>query len=388
MNPPAEATATATAVPDVPRPLAERIERAVQRLVCSPRFQRWVMRFPLTRPFARRAARDLFDLVAGFTYTQTLLAALRLKVLERLAETPMDAAALADATGLPADGAARLLEACAALRLVRRRRDGRYVPGTLGLPMLARPEVAAMVEHDALLYDDLRDPVALLRDPAGAATRLGGYWAYASNADAALLGAQDVADYSSLMAASQPLVAADILDAYDVGRHRCLLDVGGGEGGFLAAAAARAPSLQLLLMDLPAVVERATLRLGSRGLLGRTRLVGGDFRRDPLPRGADLISLVRVCFDHDDATVRGLLAAAYGALPPGGTLLIGEPMAGLAGAEPVGATYFGWYLLAMKGGRPRQPEYFMQLCREAGFTSARALPVTTPIQTGVVLARR
>ena len=41
------------------------------------------------------------------------------------------------------------------------------------------------------------------------------------------------------MAASQPLVAQEVLDAYPLARHRCLLDVGGGDGAFLAAAAAR-----------------------------------------------------------------------------------------------------------------------------------------------------
>ena len=383
------ARADTVAVAAEPRSLAERIEARVQRWVLSRGFQQWATRFPLTRPFARRAARDLFDLVAGFTYTQTLLAAQRLRLLEFLVDEPRSVSEVATRTGLTMDHAARLLDACTALRLTRRRRDGRFVPGTLGLPLLARPELAAMIEHDALLYEDLRDPVALLREgPYEAATRLSRYWAYARNDDAKGLGADEVAPYSALMAASQPLVAADILDAYDVGRHRVLLDVGGGEGGFLAAAAERAPGLALQLVDLPAVVERARQRLGAAGCLDRSTLVGGDFRTDPLPFGADLISLVRVCFDHDDATVAALLRAVHAALPPGGTLVIGEPMSGLPGTEPVGATYFGWYLLAMNGGRPRSADTFMQLCAEAGFSSARTLPVTTPIQTGVVVARR
>ncbi len=40
------------------------------------------------------------------------------------------------------------------------------------------------------------------------------------------------------MAASQPLVADEILDAYPFARHRCLLDVGGGDGSFLASGRA------------------------------------------------------------------------------------------------------------------------------------------------------
>ncbi len=44
---------------------------------------------------------------------------------------------------------------------------------------------------------------------------------------------------------------------------------------------------------------------------------------------------------------------AHDALPPGGTLLIAEPMAGTPGAEAMGDAYFGLYLWAMGSGRPR-----------------------------------
>ena len=66
------------------------------------------------------------------------------------------------------------------------------------------------------------------------------------------------------MAASQPLVAADVLAAYRLDRHRCLLDLGGGDGTFLVAAAAAAPGLKLMLFDLPAVAERARRVLRTR----------------------------------------------------------------------------------------------------------------------------
>ena len=46
-------------------------------LIRSPRFQRWAASFPLTRPVARRKANALFDLVAGFVYSQVLLACVR-----------------------------------------------------------------------------------------------------------------------------------------------------------------------------------------------------------------------------------------------------------------------------------------------------------------------
>ena len=58
------------------------------------------------------------------------------------------------------------------------RSGGRYGLGPLGAPLVGNPAVAAMVEHHAVLYADLRDPVALLRGE-GDAPALSRYWAYA-----------------------------------------------------------------------------------------------------------------------------------------------------------------------------------------------------------------
>jgi demethylspheroidene O-methyltransferase len=244
-----------------------------------------------------------------------------------------------------------------------------------------------MIEHHSLLYGDLRDPVALLRG-ATRETELSRYWPYAGSAEPASLTADRVAPYSALMSASQALVAADVLDAYPIERHRCLLDVGGGEGNFIIEAATRAPHLRLILFDLPAVADRARTRLAAAGIVDRVRAVGGDFLAEPLPRGADVISLVRVVHDHDDASAIALLRAVRLALPRDGVVLVAEPMSGTAGAEPVGDAYFGFYLLAMGRGRPRTSAELQDLLRATGFGHTRRLPTRRPLFAGLIVARR
>ena len=363
----------------------DRCVGLVDRLFASPRFQRWATGFPLTRPIARRRARGLFDLVAGFVYSQVLFAAVRLHLFDFLGEGPRTLAELAPRLGLPEQGAARLLDAAVALRLAERRSRGRYGLGPLGHAMLGNPGIAAMIEHHSLLYADLADPVALLRGGRGA-TALGGYWPYAAAEGPAALSPAQVAGYTDLMSASQPFIAAEVLDAYDVSRHRCLLDVGGGDGCFLAEAASRAPALRLMLFDLPAVAARAATRFEAAGLSARASAIGGDFRTDALPQGADLVSLVRILHDHDDATVRALLAAVGACLPPGGTLLIAEPLAATSGAEPVGDAYFGFYLMAMGRGRPRRAAELARMLADAGFDRIRAVRTRSPLLTGLMLA--
>ena len=152
-------------------------------------------------------------------------------------------------------------------------------------------------------------------------------------------------------------------------------------------AAARARHLRCILFDLPAVAARAQTRFDAAGLTRRATAVGGSFLTDELPVGADLISLVRVVHDHDDAAVLALLRAAHRALAPQGTLLIAEPLAGTTDAEPMGEAYFGFYLLAMGSGRPRTRQALAALLRVAGFNHVQALPTRRPLQTGLLIAR-
>ncbi len=358
----------------------------------NPKFQRWAAAFPLTRPTARKRARALFDVCAGFVYSQILFACVRLKLFDLLAEGPLSAADIAARLKVPAPSTERLLEAAVSLRLVEKRDAGRFGLGSLGAAMVGNPAVGAMVEHHSLLYADLHDPVALLRGEMRQ-TALSQYWTYAASADAsrppaaALPSGGPPADYTSLMANSQPLVSDEILDAYPLNKHRRLLDVGGGDGSFLIEAAKRSKQLELVLFDLPPVAERAARRFESLGLQGRARAVGGDFLAQPLPEGSDVVSLVRVVHDHDDEVAMALLRAAHRALPPKGTLLLAEPMMGTPGAETVGDAYFGFYLLAMGRGRPRTHKVLQQMLHAAGFAESHLVATRQPLQSRLIVAR-
>ncbi len=356
------------------------------RLLASPRFQRWAVRFPPTRWLARRRARALFDLCAGFVYSQVLFACVTLRLFEHLAERPHSLEALARRLSLSESGARCLLDAACSLDLVEKRRGGFYALGTLGAALRGNPGVAAMIEHHGRLYADLVNPVALLRGEAQSHS-LSAYWPYAGHPDPSRLTSAETDPYTTLMAQTQAMIAAEILHAYPLGHHRVLLDVGGGDGSFLAAAAAQAPNLQVILFDLPPVAERARLRFARSGLAERAVARGGDFSVESLPSGADVASLVRVIHDHDDATALAVLRGIRRVLPEDGTLILAEPMADTPGAEPVGHAYFGFYLLAMGQGRSRSRADLTALLRTAGFSRIRVVETGLPMLVGVLVAR-
>ncbi len=375
------------AAPTVPPPSwFDRIRDRWNALVATDDFQRWSARFPLTRRITRRRSRALFDIVSGFVYTQTLLACVELEIFEFLAGGARSVEEIAAHARLSRSSTERLLNAAVSLRLLMRRRHGLYAVGALGAPLVGNTAVLALVRHHRMAYTDLTDPVSLLRQGADYRTELSRYWSYADAPRPQTIDDTRVAAYSEIMASTLPPVAHDVLDAYDLSKHQCLLDVGGGEGTFLSLVGQRHQHLQLRLFDLPAVATRARSRLAQAGMGDRSRCDGGNFHADALPAGADVISLVRVLLDHDDESVQRLLARTRAALPPGGVLLIAEALAGAAGAETVGDAYFSFYLMAMGKGRARRPAELHEMLRKAGFRKSKELPTRFPIQTGLIVA--
>lgn len=367
----------------------DRLAMRIDRWMTSPALYQWALANPLTRWMVRRRSTQLFDLMAGFVHSQVLLACVRLRLLDLVLAQPRTLAELAALTQVPAAGLQRLLDSAVSMRLLAVRGGERYGLGSLGAPVVAHAGIRDMVEHNATLYEDLRDPLALLRDPDQA--HMHAYWPYTDHqAGAPQPKAPEAqfARYSALMATSQRFVIDELLAAYPFSEHRCVLDVGGGMGGWVTALARHQPRLQLQLFDLPPVAALAREQIQRHGLAERITAFGGSFTEDPLPTGADLVTLVRVAHDHDDATVLTLLRAIQEALPMGGTLLLAEPMAQGEGQASSTDPYFHFYLMAMGSGRLRTPRALSELMSRAGFSQIELAPNPMPMHAQLLVGRK
>ena len=369
----------------------DRMLQWLERIYASPSLYKWSLSNPLTRWITKRRTQQIFDLMSGFVYSQVLLGCVRLDLFRMLHQRPLNLQQISLQTQLPEQALQRLLLSAVSLGLLEYRSEQRFGLGALGVPMAIHPGIGAMVEHNHLLYQDMQDPLAFLNNAwrGGMAE----YWPYAHDAQAAERVAHEkFSRYSDLMASSQGFVVQEILDAYFFEEHRCVLDVGAGKGRFASELALHAKHLDLKLFDLPPVLELAKATFESKGLLDRLTLCPGNFLHDPLPQGADLVTLVRVAHDHPDDVVQLLLQKIYDALPVGGTLLLAEPMARTYSQGADGSTqtdaYFHFYLLAMGAGRLRTPETLMRMMNEAGFASVELVPNNMPIHAQILLGRK
>lgn len=365
-----------------PRP---GLRTRLMRLIAQPGFQRWASAFPLTRKTAARDGAELFDLVQGFVKSQVLFALVELRVLHRLMDGAMPADALAQVSGMRVDRMERLLMAATAMKLTTKDRHGRYGLARLGAAMVGVPGLEDMIRHHEAFYRDLNDPVALLRGEVD--TELAAFWPYVFGA-ASATDAEVSNRYSDLMARSQQIVAADTLAATDLKETEHLLDVGGGYGVFAEAAALKYPDIQVTVFDLPLVAQNANALIRRSKVKGQLRFVPGSFRDDPLPEGADTISLIRVLYDHEDQTVEALLSKVFDTLPENGRLLVSEPMSGGAKPEVSGDVYFSFYCLAMQTGTVRSGARIAELCKASGFSSVRTYRSRRPFVTTTLMAMK
>jgi demethylspheroidene O-methyltransferase len=369
----------------------DRFQQWLERLYANPKLYSLSLTNPLTRWVTRRRTQKLFDLMAGFVHTQVMLGCIRLNLFKMLHQAPADLSQIAQRVNMPEPVLQRLLLSAVSLGLLEYRSQSRFGLGPLGVPLATHDGIAAMVEHNHLLYTDMQDPLGFLNNAWQGS--MAEYWPYAHDAQAADRAAQEkFSRYSDLMAASQGFVVQEILSAYFFGEHQCVMDIGAGKGRFASDLARHAPHLKLKLFDLPPVLELAKTNVQAHGLTDRMSFHPGSFLHDELPTGADLITLVRVAHDHPDEVVIQLLQKIHKALPVGGVFLLAEPMAQTVSNTTQGPTqtdaYFHFYLLAMGAGRLRTPEELMRLMREAGFGAVECIPNAMPIHAQVLVGRK
>lgn len=355
----------------------------VNRQIARPSFQDFANKWPVLRGFAQRDGAGIFDIVQGFVRSQVLFALVSLNIPERLMDRPASVDSLSLALGIDPRRMALLLQAGAGIGLLKRRRNGTFALTRKGAALVGVPGLKQMILHHDVFYRDMQDPVALLKGETE--TVLAGFWPYVFGAQGAI-DPEVTRTYSDLMADSQRMVARDTLaiTRFDGVRH--LADIGGGSGAFLAEVARDYPDLALTLFDLPQVMPSAEDRLARAGLSDRITRIGGSFRDDPLPGDADCISLIRVLYDHDDASVKALIAKVFAALPPGGRLVVSEPMSGGETPDSVTDVYFAFYTLAMRTGRTRSAAEIAALCQSSGFEQISTPKPRRSYVTSVVTA--
>ena len=307
----------------------------------------------------------VLGLITGAWPVQVIHVAVRLRLPDLMAEGETSSAALADATASHPRTLRRLLRAMAALGLCRQIDHDRFELTSAG--ELLRAGAEGSVRGVALHYGER---IWGAMSQLGESVKTGRPWRI-SGASGFEHMASDPAQmemFHQSMADRTGPAARDMLQAYDFGRFRTLMDVGGSYGALLAAILQARPGLSGQVFDLPALKDASTAYLERMGVSDRARFTGGSFF-DQIPQGADAYLLKSIIHDWDDPdAVRILRNCAAAAGAEGRVLVMDRIAPELADGDPVDLVTFqgDLMMLTANGGLERTLKEFQAIYDQAG----------------------
>jgi len=336
--------------------------------------------------------RRLWDLWLSGVHQPAMVAAENAGVFSALAEAPGTAAEVAARLGFDERATRITLRLLSALRLLLVR-EGRYhlseearIYLVKGSPWYWVPMASVGVSewHRVRLLQKLRQRGSdHVSGPEGTPLvstegRSADEWA------AGNVSPQRAREVATRMHAHSLAPAVAVARHYDFRGITRLLDVGGGSGCFVVAAAQAYAHLRCTLLELPAMCEVASGYIAAGSVADRVDTCAVDMFRQPWPRGYDAIFFSNVWHDWNVRTCQWLAARAFDALPPGGRILLHEMLLDDDGAGSVTAASFSMMMLLATQGQQFTLRELKDILEEAGF--ARVEVMTTHPHYSVVSA--
>jgi hypothetical protein len=317
---------------------------------------------------------QMIVLAFGHIPAQAVHAAAALGVVDHLADGPRTTEELARATGADPPSLGRLLAALASIGVLAAEADGRWsstaIGATLrsGIPGSLRDVVR--MAGDVITVRPLAELAWCVRTGKPGFDRAFGapYFEHLrAHPDAAAV-------FNDGMAGFSAIENAPIAAAYDFPPAARVVDVGGGQGGFLIEVLRAHPTVRAVLCDLPEVV-RDTRRLADAGVTSRVEIVAADFFQNVPPDG-DVYVLKRVLHDWDDETCIRLLRTVRATMPAAARLLVIDAVLA-EGPDP--GRLSDLLMMVISQGRERTERDFRSLFDKAGFQLTRVVPTPTPL---------
>ena len=317
----------------------------------------------------------------GVGFTAVLGALTRLGIADILAESPMNARQLAEATGCNADAIHRAMRAAVTSGFFSLSKSGVFSNNRMSIALRkerlsrtrefveyisSKSNCAAYLEMDHILKTG--EDGFMLANKADLWEWFDTHPRERENFAQAMMG---------VTIGETPMVAR----LYPFGDIKRLCDLGGGRGALLSEIVIRYPHIEGVLFDCEGVIESARPLLKARGVEDRIELVVGNFFESVVP-GCDAYLLKNVLHDWDDQRCEVILSNCRKVMQPGYKILLVEII-----LERNDTTNFASYrdihvMTVCTGGRERSPEDYARLLGKADFTMTRVFrsPIISVIE--------
>lgn len=257
---------------------------------------------------------EIMELSRAFQGSRILLSAYELDVFTVLGDEEKSSEEVADAIGADPRGTDRLLNALCALEILFKSR-GKFTnsPAAAESLVKGKPGGQAGLMHTVHLWnswstltDAVRNGGLVKRRPV-------------EERDDIWVDAFIAAMHGRAAKEAPGLVSS--LDLKGVSR---VLDVGGGSGAFSMAFVRAKDDLKSTVFDLPNVVSLAKAYIEKEGLSDKIDTVAGDYNKDKLPTGYDLVFLSAIIHSNSSQQNQALFNRVSRSLNPGGRIVISD----------------------------------------------------------------
>ncbi len=256
---------------------------------------------------------DLYRMLIAPIRSKLLLTGIELKVFNQLSE-PKSAEAVAEIIGTHPKNTSLFLDGLAAIDLLQKK-NSLYQNTPITQAFLVEGSqtylgrIFAFMQPDVQVRENLSKLVKEGPPPAPEAPPF--------TEEALAKGVVLMADIERAGYAQEAVEI--VLELPEFPSFRKMLDLGGGPGLVGMAIVDAHPNMKGVISDLPPVVNEAKNFIREYGMEDRMTVLGGDFNRDPIGEGYDLILACNsLQFAKDiDSVVRKI----YAALNPGGVFV-------------------------------------------------------------------
>ncbi len=134
----------------------------------------------------------------------------------------------------------------------------------------------------------------------------------------------------------------NLIDLHDAAS---VLDLGGGSGAYAMAMVRVKQDLRARIFDLPAVIPITRRYINEAGLAHRIDTLAGDYMKDSIGGGYDVIFLSAIVHSNSPDENVQLVQKCAGALNPGGQLVVQDFIIDEDRVRPAGAAMFALNML-------------------------------------------